>query len=112
MDKIAIFAFRGDKMCFTHVLLNALDMNSKGMDVKIVMEGEAVKLIMELQESKNVMYLKAKDLGLFDCICKACSAQLGVLEYNQTCGIRLADEMKGHPAMATYLEKGYQIITF
>lgn len=111
MDKIAIFAFKGELMCFVHVLLNALDMSSKDMDVKIIMEGEAVKLVKELQESNNSLYLKAKELGLFDCICKACSAKMGVLEYNQNSGIPMSDEISGHPAMSGYIKKGYQIIT-
>lgn len=109
--KIAVFAFKGELMCFIHVLLNAVDMSSKGMNVKIIMEGEAVKLIKELEESNNALYLKAKKLNLFDCICKACSSKMGVLEYNQNTGIRIADEMNGHPAMAKYISEGYQIIT-
>ena len=110
-NKIAIFAFKGNVMCFAHVLLNAVDMKSKGMDVKIIMEGEAVKLIKELQESNNGLYAKAKELGLFDCICKACSAKMNVLEFNENSGIPLADEMHGHPAMSRYINDGYQIIT-
>jgi len=34
--KIALFAFNGKAMCFVHVLLNALDMNEKGYDVKVI----------------------------------------------------------------------------
>ena len=45
MNKYVIFAFNGNQMCFVHVLLNALDMESKGLEGKIVIEGEAVKLI-------------------------------------------------------------------
>ncbi len=48
-------------MCFVHVLLNAVDMQSNGMDVKIIMEGEAVKLIKELYELNNGLYRKAKN---------------------------------------------------
>lgn len=31
MNKYVIFAFNGNQMCFVHVLLNALDMESKGL---------------------------------------------------------------------------------
>ena len=48
MRKIAIFAFKGDPMCFVHVLLNAKDMHEKGFNVKIVIEGEAVTLPKKL----------------------------------------------------------------
>jgi hypothetical protein len=111
MNKYAIFAFKGELMCFQHVLLNALDMQSKGIESRVIIEGEAVKLVQELEESGNKLYKKAKDMGLIAVICKACSAKLGVLEYNQNVGIPMGDEMGGHPAMSTYIEQGYQIIT-
>ena len=111
MRKIAFFPFKGEKMCFMHVLINALDLHEKGVETLIVVEGEAVKLIQVLEEEKNKMYLKTKELGLFDSICRACSAQLGVLEYNETCGIPLKGNANGHPAMHDYIADGYEIIT-
>ncbi len=111
MKKVVIFAFNGNAMCFVHVLLNAVDMDSKGMDAKIVIEREAVKLVKDMEESNNSLYKKAKEKGLIDCICKACSAKMGVLEFNKTVGIPLASDMSGHPSIASYIEKGYQIIT-
>ena len=111
MKKIAFFAFKGEKMCFMHVLINAIDLHEKGMNAKIIVEGEAVKLIKVLEEEKNKMYFKAKELELFDCICKACSYQMGVLEYNEKPGIPLKGNANGHPAMLDYLEDGYEIIT-
>ncbi len=111
MSKFVIFAFNGNDMCFVHVLLNALDMNSKGLETKIVIEGEAVKLVKEMEESGNPLYKKAKEKGLIDCICKACSAKMGVLEYNSTTGIPLGDDMNGHPSMEAYIAKGYKVVT-
>jgi len=110
-DKVVIFAFNGSLMCFIHVLLHALDMTARGMEAKIVLEGEAVKLVQEMEESGPPPYGKAKEQGLIDGICKACSAKLGVLEYNQTVGLPLLDNMSGHPSMAAYLEQGYRVIT-
>lgn len=111
MKKVVFFAFKGEEMCFMHLLLNALDLNEKGIEAKIVMEGEAVKLIQVLEESNNKLYQKAKDLNLFDSICKACSAKMGVLEYNQTCGIPMNGELQGHPPMVDYIKAGFEIIT-
>lgn len=111
MDQFVIFAFNGNPMCFVHVLLNALDLESKGMGGKIVIEGEAVKLLEEMETSGNPLYRKAKEKGLIDCICKACSSKMGVLEYNETVGIPVGGDMSGHPSMAAYIEEGYQIIT-
>lgn len=53
MKKSALFVFNGDPMCFIHVLLNALDMNAKGEEVKIIIEGASVKLIPELVKPGN-----------------------------------------------------------
>src|SRR5690606_37896392 len=106
-----IFAFNGNLMCFLHVLLNALDMENKGMESKIVIEGEAVKLVAQMEGAKNPLYLKARQKGMIAGICKACSAKLGVLDYNGNVGLPLLDDMSGHPSMATYITQGYQIIT-
>jgi len=111
MDKFVIFAFKGEQMCFLHVLLNALDMDGKGMESRIVIEGEAVKLVQEMEERKNPLYLKAKEKGLIAGICRACSAKLGVLEYNHTVGLPMLDDMNGHPSMAAFIAQGYQVIT-
>ena len=64
-----------------------------------------------MRESGNKLFEQLVSAGLVDCVCRACSAKMGVLAYNESSGIRLCDEMNGHPAMATYLEKGYAIIT-
>jgi len=111
MKQIIIFAFNGNPLYFVHLLLNALDMHSKGIDTKVIIEGEAVKLVEEMETSNNILYKDAKDKGIIDGICKACSAKMGVLEYNETVGIPLKDEMDGHPSMVLYINDGYQVIT-
>lgn len=110
MKKVVFFAFQGKKMCFMHILLNALDLNEKGHVAKIVIEGEATKLLKELEEEGNKIYLKVKELGLFDSICKACSAQMGVLEYNEGLGININGDMNGHPPVEPYIADGYEVI--
>lgn len=110
MEKCVIFAFKGDMLCFMHVLLNVLDMNEQGIECKLVFEGEAVKLVQELEETKNPKYLELKNKGFIDCICKACSAKLGVLDVNEKTGIQMCAEMTGHPSMARYIKNGYKII--
>ena len=67
MKKIALFAFNGELMCFVHVLLNAIDMNDRRYEVKIIIEGSATKLVPELAQPENPMhrlYEKAKGLDL------------------------------------------------
>ena len=111
MDRFVIFAFQGNPVCFVHVLLNALDMHAKGKDVKVVLEGEAVTLVKKMTESKNPLFQKVVDLKLIDCVCRACSATLGVLEYNEASGLPVGGDMSNHPSFLSYMEQGYQVIT-
>jgi hypothetical protein len=115
MKKVALFVFNGDPMCFIHVLLNALDMNAKGDEAKIIIEGASVKLIPELVKSGNPLnglWKKNLEAGLVGGVCKACSSKLGTLEVAKEQGLTLLDDMSGHPGMSAYRDKGYEIITF
>jgi hypothetical protein len=115
MKKTIFFAFRGDAMCFIHVLLNALDMADKGMDGKIIIEGDAVKLIPEMAKSShflNQLYRKVRDNNLIVGACRACSTKLGVAAAVEEEGITLIGEMSGHPAISEYIKQGYTVLTF
>lgn len=115
MKKYALFVFNGDPMCFIHVLLNALDMNTRGHEAKIIIEGASVKLLPELIKQDNPLHgLWQKTLkgGLVGGVCKACSNKLGTLESAKEQGLPLLDDMSGHPGMASYRDDGYEIITF
>ncbi len=115
MRKIALFVFNGDPMCFIHVLLNALNMKEKGCEAKIVIEGAAVKLIPELAGSDHPLHKlweKTKSRGLVEGVCRACSNKLGTLKEAERQDLALLDDMAGHPSMAGYRAKGFEIITF
>lgn len=113
--KVALVAFNGEAMCFAHVLLNAVDMHTKGYTVKVVIEGSATKLVEQLSKATAPfapLYAQVKQLGLIDCVCMACAAKMGALEAAQEQKLPLSNEMSGHPRLAAYLEQGFQIITF
>jgi hypothetical protein len=115
MKKVVLVVFNGDPLCFIHVLLNALDMKHKGYDARIVMEGTATKLIPELAMEQNplhVLWNKARNSQIVDGVCRACSNKMGVLKAAEDQGLKLLDDMAGHPGMALYLEEGFEIITF
>ncbi|MBC8206215.1 MAG: DsrE family protein [Kiritimatiellaeota bacterium] len=115
MKKYALFVFNGDPMCFIHVVLNALDMHTKGEDVKIIVEGAAVKLVPELVKPENPLnglWKKCLGAGLVEGVCKACSNKLGTLDDAKEQGLPLLSDMAGHPGMSAYREQGYEIITF
>jgi hypothetical protein len=114
-EKIVLFAFRGDPLCFIHVLLNALDLHERGLEGSIVIEGEAVKLIPVMSREGHFLaplYQQAKEKGLIVAVCKACSAKMKVTEAVEQEGLPLVGPMSGHPSMGRFIEEGYKIITF
>ena len=115
MNKVAMFVFNGDSMCFIHVLLNALDMKKRGYEVKIIVEGAATRLLPELAKKENPLcglWEKARGEGLVEGACLACSKKSGTLEAAKEQGLKLLEDMTGHPGMAGYRDDGYEIITF
>ncbi len=115
MKKFALFVFNGDPMCFIHVLLNALDMDKKGWQPRIILEGASVKLIPELVKAENPLnklWTKVVDRNLVEGVCKACSNKLGTLEDAKEQGLTFLGDMSGHPSMSQYLENDFEIITF
>ncbi len=114
MEKVALFAFRGDATCFIHVLLNALDLADRGVGAAIVIEGEATRLVPELAKTGHPLhdlYRRAKERGLIDAVCRACSTKTDIVESVEAEGLPLVGEMSGHPAVARYLEQGFTVIT-
>ena len=112
---VALFVFNGDPMCFVHVLLNALDLHVKGAEVKIIVEGAATQLIPELEKEANPLHRlwrKAKQENLVEGACKACSQKMGTDAQAKAQGLALLDDMTGHPGMAAYRDRGFEIITF
>lgn len=115
MKKVALFAFRGEPMCFIHVLLNGLDMQQRGFEVKIVIEGEATGLVREFQKEDSLLYgpfQKAFRDGIIEGICKACSQKMGTFEEAKQLGLKPLEDMGGHPSMGRYLAEGFMVVTF
>lgn len=114
-QKNVIFAFRGDPMCFIHVLLNGIDLYERGREGLIIIEGEAVTLVPRMAEPDHFLFplfQKAKALGILQGACRACSIKLKVDKQIAKEGIPLIGDMSGHPSMGSFIEKGYQVITF
>lgn len=115
MKKVVLVTYNPEIMCFSHVLLYALDFKEKGYDTKLIIEGGAVTLVSVLKKPEapfNALYEKVKEQGLIDCVCRACSAKLGSLADAEAQGLRVAGDLMGHPSIESYLAQGYQLITF
>ncbi|PIE70880.1 MAG: cytoplasmic protein [Deltaproteobacteria bacterium] len=117
MKKSALFVFNGDPMCFVHVLLNGLDLNARGEDVAVIIEGAATALIPKLEAGEMPipipkLWEKTKAAGIIRGVCKACANKMEALTAAETAGLPLMADMSGHPGMAAFREEGYTIITF
>jgi hypothetical protein len=114
MKKLALFAFRGGEMCFVHVLLNALAHHEAGWEVRVVLEGEAVKLIPDLvgQGPLVGLFRRCREANLVAGVCLACSKKLGTAEAAREQGLELLDDMNGHAGMLPFSRDGYAIVSF
>ena len=110
MGKILFYGMTGEKMCFQHILLNALDLSAEN-EVSIIFEGASVKLVPLFEQENNPLYKKARETGLIAGVCLACSKVLGVYEQNAGFGLAMLDDMSGHAGMKKYVEQGYQVIS-
>ena len=111
MEKTLFYGMTGEKMCFQHILMNALDLHSSGKEVKIIFEGASVKLVAVFEKENNPLYNKAKKAGIIAGICLACSKVLDVYEDNLKSGLEMLDDMSGHAGMKSYIEEGYEVIS-
>lgn len=112
--RIAIFAFTGEMMCFAHALLNALDLNSKGYDVMLIIEGSATRLLKDFHAGTTPFteqFQMCLEHGLIAGVCAACSSLMGTMDTAKEMKLTLLGDMKGHPSMEEYIVAGYDIIT-
>lgn len=115
MKKVALFVFNDDPMCFTHVLLNTLDMNKRGYEVRVIMEGDATKLLPGLENEKtaiNPMWQQIKEENLLAGVCRACSKQMGTQDSAKKQNLVLLDDMSGHPSFGGFRDQGFEIVVF
>jgi len=115
MKKIALFAYNGEIVCFSHVMLYALDFFQKGYEVNVVIEGSATGLIKDLLKPDSPfheLYLEVKKNQLIGGICQACSAKMGTLGEARKQGLPIVGELNGHPSLERYVQAGFRIFTF
>ncbi len=111
MKKTLFYGMTGEKMCFQHILMNALDLDAAGGEVKIIFEGASVKLVSKFEDEGNPLYKRAKEADIIAGICLACSKVLNVYEANLKSGLPMLDDMSGHAGMKKYIDDGYKVIS-
>ena len=114
MTKVVFFAFNAEPVCFMHAILNALDLEDRGLWGEIVFEGKATELVPLIAKPDHFihpLYEQAKNRGMFYGACQACASKINVTEAIAAEQIPLIGDMHGHPPMSTFIKQGYTIIT-
>jgi hypothetical protein len=115
MTKVLLLAYNGEPSCFAHVLLYALDLEAKGYQVKVIIEGAATALITDLaipEAPFASLYARLRQKELLACICRACSQKMGTLAEAERQGLAIVGDMQGHPSIEGYLREGYTLLSF
>ncbi|MFU8813206.1 MAG: DsrE family protein [Balneolaceae bacterium] len=91
----------------------AKELKDHGDDVKIVFDGAGVTFIPELADEEhkaNPLYKAVEDK--IDGACKFCAKSFGVINEVRKTDVALLDDYEEHPSLRSYIQDGYQIVTF
>ena len=83
--------------------------------IVLAVEGAATGLLPELEKPEHMLHKLWKQIlaaEVIEGVCRACANKMGTVDTAQSLGLDLLAEMSGHPAMASYREAGFDIITF
>lgn len=118
MNKIAIvvLAEAGSHEALGRVV-NALEfakeLKEHDDDVKIVFDGAGVTFIPELKSEEHdahPLYAAVEDK--IEGACKFCAKAFGVINEVRKTDVTLLDDYDDHPSLRSYIQDGYQIVTF
>ena len=114
--QVAIFLFAGPEMpCKPlHAFVFARDIVARGGTAKIVLEGKSPEWLLELRNSEHklhALYQNVKGEGFIDAVCRACAMQVGAVEAAEQEGLPLVGDAFGHVSLASYVERGFQVVT-
>lgn len=114
-EKYAIFLFNDDEMCMVHAFMYVKELNEKGKEAKLILEGKATAVPKLYADGKGMVgkwYDMAKKNGWIDCVCKACSTVIKSLEAAEREGLKICSDLNGHVSIDKYLSNGYTVIVF
>lgn len=111
MKKYLFYLMQGEEMCALHALMNAKAL-SEDNEVKIIFEGQSVKLPVAFEEKEQPLYKALKENGNIAGVCKACSKMMEVYEEVEKTGLTILDEMNGHAGVKPFTDKGYEVLVF
>ncbi|MBD3405548.1 MAG: cytoplasmic protein [Candidatus Lokiarchaeota archaeon] len=112
--KFMFLATNDNKMHLFHILLNAINYHELGNEIAVVLECASPKLLIDISKGtlKMPLFFKAKELGLIDHSCMACTDTFSATEAAKSLGISLKGDLSGHSNLHAFSDRGYSIITF
>lgn len=98
-----------------HALLYSKELKEHGHEVVLLFDGAGTEWVAEWSKPDSTdklapMYKELKDAGVTQVICDFCANAFEVKSTLEENKAPLTAEYKGHPSIAKFADKGYQII--
>lgn len=98
-----------------HALLYSHELREHGHEVALLFDGAGTQWAEEWSKPDStdklaVMYKELRDAGVTSVICDFCAMAFHVKQSLTENKVPLTTEYKGHPSIAKWVDKGYQII--
>ena len=115
--KLLFLVFTNDACRRNHAFMYAVDLSRNGHDVRLIVEGDATRCLLEREGRFGELFEEARGLGLLVGLCRAASQGCSdpsrdVTRLAQECGLTLIDTLDGHAGIASFVAEGYEVITF
>jgi len=98
-----------------HALLYSKELKSHGHEVVLVFDGAGTEWVEKWAKADSTdklanSYKELREMGITQVVCDFCASAFKVKESLQNSEVTLSDEYQGHPSIAEWVDKGYEII--
>lgn len=98
-----------------HAFLYAKELKEHGHKVVLIFDGAGTEWVEELSKPESTSKIKpaydaVRKLGMTEIICDACAVAFQVKSKLSERKLPLTAEFEGHPSIAKWADKGYQLI--
>ena len=116
--KLLLIVFTNDACKRNHAFMYAIDLAQHGHDIRLIMEGEGTRSLLEREGRFGELFEKVRALGLIAGLCRTASssgcgdASRSVARLAEEAGLPLLDSLDGHAGIAPFVEDGYELVVF
>jgi hypothetical protein len=118
--KLLFVLFSADACRQNHALMYALDLHEKGHAVKLILEGEATRMLGEIGapgSRRGTLLRQACDAGIVAGACERASSGCAsedptrkVAEVARSRGVGLLSGLDGHASIEPFVREGYELV--